>query len=509
MLGSPSKFAFFKHLERSTLEAIDDEIRKEVLPFVKQFASLDPKIQNEAINEASTLPPTVYSFKLRSSWREHNRIAFLIDSHLGVALNTELSLDPTKDLLTRERELLEVAFYAENAKRVYSAGVKHALQRYWQESVSRYNLLPDDLMVLFTPWNGDFWTNYQRDHLRYVLGLRENPQLAEGLKGAVINKYHASEQAVFEGRLKKGFSHLFGQTTVGLQQLLDSYGGLDERRRENFVRGVYLTLERPDLRAIQEIVSYDNLEEYLFACNLYGIPDLFLRKLVISRLVGRGLVDERKGVLFYTREELVEGLGQMIAKLERQNGGIRKFDIFLQTRPTTCGVACMMMVMHHFLHGPSLNSSVEGRLRRKLRLRRIDIVPVTGLASYMKEKGLDVLVNHEDPERFWSFLRETNQDHYEQQVKAYDKAKKKGVIFTFSPITSGLIKAELNKRRLIIFGVTLEGNIKHAIVIHSYKDGKFETVDPLLGTRVFTEKALIATGKMDTGGWFVSVARTA
>ena len=166
----------------------------------------------------------------------------------------------------------------------------------------------------------------------------------------------------------------------------------------------------------------------------------------------------------------------------------------------------MMMAMNYFSVLPELNKSVEGKLRRKLRLRRIDAVPVSTLASHMLASGLSVEVVTESPDKFWRFLRETNLDNYEQQQKAYVHAKHVGVDFSFDAITPDRIIQMLDNSNLVICGIDLGFGVKHAILLYGYKDGEFLAIDPMSGETVYTPEKLMQESDLDTGRWIVSVS---
>jgi hypothetical protein len=241
---------------------------------------------------------------------------------------------------------------------------------------------------------------------------------------------------------------------------------------------------------------------------LYGIPDLYLRRLIIDTLVKHAVIDKRDGVLFYSKDELVEGLNNMITSLEKAGSGHHKHQkepaVFLQTRSTTCGVACMMMAMNYFL-GTPLNAVLEGKLRRKLKMKKYDLIPAVNLATYMKQRGLEVAVFHQDSHKFWDFLRMHNEDIFHQQEAAYTRALSHGIKPNLNKITVDDLINALNAGGLIIYGIFLDENIKHALLIYKYKQGIFHVIDPLVGKRTFTPDELMHAGNLDTGRWYISV----
>src|SRR5947209_6593124 len=182
----------------------------------------------------------------------------------------------------------------------------------------------------------------------------------------------------------------------------------------------------------------------------------------------------------------------------------REPSVFLQSTSITCGVACTMMIVNYYMSTP-LNTQWEGELVRKLKLERYDIVPAISLAAYMSQQGLVVRVKHQDDHKFWEFLRLRNEDMFLQQKAAFARARQHDIEFDFNPISINDILSEVAKGRLLIYGITLMGGIKHALLVYKYNDGLFYVIDPLAGTVTYTEHELMQAGDLDTGRWYISV----
>jgi hypothetical protein len=501
------KLRFFQYLEASALANIDQEIESEVLPYVKTFNALPDQVQAEARYVAETLNPVEYFNNLYGAWKDHNELARTIDGYLFQIYSGQLSPDSCF-ALKQARKLLEQAFETEHRKRVYSAGVKIALDRYIQLALERYNLSQKGFYILLTPGVMNFWTSYQGEHAEYVYAEKTSANGIGAIKDRLCKMFHAEEEIIFSSRLKKDFGEIQDYTPSQLKLIIDEFQKYKSNVRELVVKGFYLTLGRPDLEYIQKIISYDNCQEYLFGCNLYGIPDLYLRRLMIQTLVNRAVIDSRDGVFFYSKDELMKGLNHMITSLEKTVSVCQEQEkepsVFLQTRGTTCGVACMMMAMNYFL-GTPLNSVLEGKLRRKLKMKKYDLIPALNLATYAKQHGLDVAVFHQDSDKFWDFLRMHHEDIFHQQEAAYARALSHGIKPNHDKITVDAMINALNAGKLLIYGIFLDDNIKHALLIYMHKQGIFYVVDPLFGKRTFTTDELMYAGNLDTGRWYISV----
>jgi len=502
------KFRFFQYLAASTLANLDQEIASEVLPYVKTFNALPDQIQVEARYVAETLNPVEYFNNLSGAWKDHNELASTIDDYLFQIYSGQLSPDSCF-ALKQARELLERAFATEHNKRIYSAGVKIALDRYIESAIARYNLLPDELYILLTPGVVNFWTSYRGEHAEYIYATKKSPRAASALRECLCKRFHAEEEAIFNSRLGRDFREFHDYTLSELNWIIKEFQACKAKVNELGIKGFYLTLEKPDLKYVQRIISYDNYEEYLFGYNLFGIPDLYLRRQMINTLVNHGAIDKRNGVLFYSKDELLKGLNVMIASLEKAGTGVNQKPpkqpaVFLQTRNTTCGVACMMMAMNYFLDTP-LNPVWEGKLRRQLKMKKYDLVPAINLAAYMKQQGLEVAVFHQGAQKFWESIRLSNEDIFCEQQTAYARALRRGIKPNDGAVTVDAMLEALNADKLLIYGIALNESIKHAVLIYKHEQGFFYVNDPLAGQRIYSPSDLWRAGDLDTGRWYISV----
>ena len=164
----------------------------------------------------------------------------------------------------------------------------------------------------------------------------------------------------------------------------------------------------------------------------------------------------------------------------------------------------MMMIMNYFL-GTPLSTAWEGKLRKKLKLHRYDLIPAINLAYYMAQQGLEVNVRHQDSHKFWSRIRLFNEDIYLQLQAAHSRERKYNTKFGFGPISKKDIIDELRNGRLLIYGTFLSENIKHALLVYKHEGDLFYLIDPLIGRKTCTEDELIKVGDLDTGRWYIAV----
>lgn len=177
--------------------------------------------------------------------------------------------------------------------------------------------------------------------------------------------------------------------------------------------------------------------------------------------------------------------------------------VYLQTRATTCGVSCVMMILN-LLRNLPLATSIEGKLRKKLKINRYDIIPAICLVMHLRANGLHCVIRHDFPHKFWEKMRQAPEDVAEQIAKKHAVAKKKGVEIQTGPISSEEIIDEIRKG-LVILGIEIGGDIKHAILLYHSEQDNVYFIDPLRGKSVEKIDSLLQRATMDTGRWFISV----
>lgn len=182
---------------------------------------------------------------------------------------------------------------------------------------------------------------------------------------------------------------------------------------------------------------------------------------------------------------------------------------FLQTRSTSCGVACLMMALHTLGSPVTLTKGTEGKLFRLLRLREYDLVPAICLADYAAKQGYRVNAVLEDgPVNFWDYWRITDPVVYEAQERAYAHARAAGVnIKRHTKVNGSALRQSLASGSVAIVGVTLLEGVKHALLVYGSEEGSFEVVDPLNGRHKIPEEVLLQKMSMEFGRWYIEIRR--
>lgn len=302
-------FKMYQYMDSSVLRGIDLTIRNEVLPYVKQFKSLPTDIQEDAKSVAEQESINCFFNNLKESWRQHNRTAMEVDAFLALFYGGRVALNDVSTL-RHARRLIAEAFAVERKKRVYSAGVKSALEYHLPLLTDRFCLSQDDLNILLSIGRLNFWMYRYGEHCLYLLAKMEGNPRAKKIKKNIINVFHAGEHILFSSRIDDICRRVSGSRSL-LEKEVINYERLARRARDIGIQGGYLTLGRADLKSVQGLIQYDNLDEYLFGYNLYGVPDLLLRKEVTRFLTGLGYLVELPSVLQYTEEEILSGLHEV------------------------------------------------------------------------------------------------------------------------------------------------------------------------------------------------------
>lgn len=298
---------FLSLLGTGAFRRLDEAVQNEVAPYVSTINALPISIQNQA-RIAADQDPTDFLEELKKAWKAHNELAtelstFLYDLYSG---RTHWM---SSEIVVTAQALLDRAFDTEDRKRIYSAGVKLALERHIDTCKQRFRLTKDDVTLLLSCWRPDFWSYRLGVHARLCLIERSAGGPNVELRERVARDLHGGETLLLEERLTrpplKSLGPMSGQELSNIVRKMDE---IEKRTREFSHRGCYLIMGRPILKAIQGIIQYDNFYEHLFGYNRYGIPDFFFRKEVCWLLQRRGLLENKPSVVFYCRDELLNGL---------------------------------------------------------------------------------------------------------------------------------------------------------------------------------------------------------
>lgn len=287
---------------------IGNLIRREVVPYMRSLAVLSPELQQETLQRVGAESAAEFFNNLARTWKEHNAFAMEIDRFLSNHANWA-TLQMREEWLTEALTLFERAHRIETEKRLYTAGVKEALDKAIDQCRPRYRLSDKTLALLLGLQEPSYWSFRNGAHASWRLSQNgvssSNAPIPQIDTSQLCKIFHSGCSDVLSERLSEPWlAKLVTMDVEALKKVVQSWSEthVDGRKRQTELG--YLVIERPELKAIQNLIKYDNLTEMLFGSNLWGVPDLFLRRLTVNALVRLGSIDSRESVLMYTVDEL-------------------------------------------------------------------------------------------------------------------------------------------------------------------------------------------------------------
>lgn len=199
--------------------------------------------------------------------------------------------------------------------------------------------------------------------------------------------------------------------------------------------------------------------------------------------------------------------------MERRNeiNRMKEPAVFLQTRSTTCGIACLMMALEAQGADIRLSKGTEGQLYRELKSKFHEIVPVMMLAWHAKVKTkheVEVVIEHGKVD-FWKFLKANDEEMFQIQERSYALARQGGVGVQYEQVTLERVNGMLKDNKILIVGTDLGDGIKHALLVYDFDGKNYKIIDPLSGKRSIRAEHFLSTLKMDFGSWIIGIGKSA
>lgn len=197
------------------------------------------------------------------------------------------------------------------------------------------------------------------------------------------------------------------------------------------------------------------------------------------------------------------------------------FPMYKQTDPEACGAACLMMVLRHFsikkFPGKGELIRAERKYYQLYGARACKGTLAAGLAHALQEVKLDPVIFHGS-----SALLENRDGYFPDAEYAAILAEHRADIEKYAltvrirPVTAALIREELEKGRMVIAQVFVEGNadgvhdhVMHWVVVFSTDGDNFRVADPSPegGKRLLTADELDSYLQTPFGGCCISVGK--
>lgn len=477
---------------------IDAILADELLGANRYFAQTNPSLQR-LIAIATDMAPETYLRSLRQRWSWHNDFY-------------ENALEPAIHLMTEESSFAlsplqvqalhrtyPVMSLVDQATLVLSAGIKQHIDKWTQRPETGLRDEAERQLLLTLPQE-TFFATYAIDHLEYIIACRVNSPRRNALKEQLFAKYHAGDEEIFAGRMEK-FSWCRG---FSLRQLRESRARLraDPNRA---IHHFYLTLERPRLKALRDIIVFDNVTEYEIAKSLIGISGFLLRKRVLQYLGETKIVANGGRIYDLPDAVVMRGIKRL---LEFRNEVMHKGVQHYRQTADTCASAGLMMMLHRLL-GTPLTPQTEREIHTEARSTLSMGAHFSMLARIAVRLGLEVSLLHSDPEMF------VNGGHFTPQVfdallREYRSALPAKHERRFE-VKSGVAVSSKEVRRLLqddylVLCAGMRDSILHAVVANGYNQEGILVNDPL-ADRVSTMSDGRLDGFMETpiGRWMLAV----
>lgn len=487
-------------IPREWKDDIDRILSDELLGANRYFAKINPKISQLVDNEANKIPELFYD-DLQKRWEWHNRFyEDLLEPALPAMIEEdykELSLLQV-DVL---RDSYKTASLVDQATLIITASIKKHIAK-WIDDESLSYLSEDKKSKLLTLPVDSFWTQYHIDHLKYIIAKKQSDSQINEIRNQLLKKYHAGDEAIFNGRLKK-FNHYLD---LGIDELENKSRSMkldSDAKIHNF----YLTIEKPRLKAIQDILIYDNIEEKKIETMLIGISGFILRKKILGYLKKSNVMDNGGKIYEFPDDVILEGLNSL------RNDQAKSFEkkvIPYQQTSDTCGASSLMMALNYF--GKSdLSRKKEDYFHLRSKSNYLEGNHFSALAKEAAHSGLETVLVHSEPMMFKNEGM-FNDDFFKILMKEYEGfligAKKMGAkVMNGKVINYKSIKSYLENDYLVLLAGRL-GNVLHAVLAVGYNQEGIIICDPLSGKKeIWSDDDVRGFIETPIGKWSLAIRK--
>lgn len=488
-----------KIIPESWKENIDEIVSTELVGANRYFAAKDENIASLIENE-SAHDPVTYLRDLHERWDWHNDFyENLLEPSISSLLPKsafELSPSQVENLI----KIYPICSLVDQSTIVMSAGIKKCVEN---SIAKRYSHFTDEeKMMMITPPNESYWITYRADHLEYIASqLNDDPGWPDK-EEKLLMKYHIGDRTIFNSRLKK-FSNDFNRDANDIRKEIEELKISNSYKTKHF----YLTLESPRLKAIRDLLEYDNIEEYRIMKNLIGISGFIFRKKIIEYLKETKLIEKEVGIYDLDDEKILE----LLSKLKEYRSEFFNKDVsqYEQTG-NTCGTCCLMMAEKYFLGTPALEKQNENLIhnRSKSLLMEGDVFSL--LANEAINSGLETRLDHSEKEYFSNEQKYIDPTLFKRLVEEYlagiNVGEKEGLKSeTGVNIDSELLEQYLNDGYIVILAV-MHNSYLHSILLTGHDSENFVVNNPLKNKKTTIDKKMVERiSKTPIGSWLIAI----
>jgi len=448
-------------------QAYEQQISTRIRPYLFLHSE---DLANE-ISEAVELDPAEYAERFSGAWSEHVVASQNISNFLTARMHSQYPQWSPSEWL-RVRALLVDAFDTDREKNIYSAGVKTRIESATQELTARYGWTEDEVQTCITPSRSSFHTQYNLDHMR--LALTGDVAQSAALRRELAEQYHHGDEGLLELRYDK-----MGLDAMPKQALSIVVSQTQTKIEQQAVKKQKFLERYPDARAVDDLLVFDNWQEYLYVYAQAGYPDLHLREEVIKQATQLGMAVPNDEALAYKQAELL-GMTDDARAIVEQRYSLPVVN-YAQT-VTSCGVSTVMSFASRDLpHNRETELALWQRAGAPYNFPG-------GIGLILRKLGYEVTLETDRDRHFIEGQYPVQDIEYnqatrgtaEEYVRLHNAAVSAGMLVAIKEISFDCIVYNLEDGKASIIGIHMPyaPSILHWILAHGYnRQGTETTLD--------------------------------
>lgn len=279
--ATSKELAVDHHLSRNRLPRQTYKTSKEKVAYEEQ---IDTRIRpylfihsqdlSQEMHSASQLGPIEYLEELERAWKEHIQVCIDISDFLSQRHESRYPawcLSEWEDV----KSLLIEAFKTDKDKNTFSVGIKDKIEKTVTELKDKYSWDEHEMETCITPSTPSFHTQYNLDHMKLAMITKETEYDSE--EEILAEKYHHGDVDLLKLRLEKmGFGKM---SETMLRTLIDN---VELKIEQQSLAKIEFLKKYPEAQAIDDLLVFDNLQEYVYVYSQAAYPDLHLREEVLK-----------------------------------------------------------------------------------------------------------------------------------------------------------------------------------------------------------------------------------
>jgi hypothetical protein len=477
---------------------IDSLLQHELFAANRSFAALHPALTRQVQAQAQK-PPEQFNRELEERWEWHDMFyEQLLEPALHALING-LSSAVSPQRAGHLRAVYATMDSVDMATLPVSASIKKHAENWADTLAKKFRLSPQDQLRLISIPQEPFYMYYERDHVAYALALVQQAQDAQQQRAALLEKYHASDEAIFAGRWKR-FEHYLSRTAEELETEVAARAFA----REDKVSHFYFTLGKPSLQALTRTLVFDNCQEYDKMYGLVGISGFVLRKRVLEWLHEEGLPPATNNIYEAPRDTVLEQL--RVLEDRRKHTMNKPVQTYTQT-DLTCGACCIMMAEHYFGLG-ELSRANEHAIHAQTTPKHYPGNHFSALALHAGKRGLETVLLHEEKTMFKrppSFSKSLFDELVAEYSGYIEAAGARLRVENGVPVTPAVIR-ELLAQDYLVLAAGMAGTVMHTVLATGYTGNAFIVNDPLSGQReAWSSQRMEQYLQTPVGRWLLAV----